>query len=170
MKKYHLISIIALTTVLVYAQEPASLAQGTPLSGNVHGFIRVEQSPYVVTDNLTVEENQVLVIEPGVKLQFAPGTGLYVKGQFVAAGTSENEVEFVSAAGDSKNGSWKGVFITGSEASEIRNASISGAENGIAVENSSATIQFSKFANTSSRGVYAKNSKVSISGCLFEKK
>lgn len=169
MKKYHLISIIALTTVLVYAQEPASLAQGTPLSGNVHGFIRVEQSPYVVTDNLTVEENQVLVIEPGVKLQFAPGTGLYVKGQFVAAGTSENEVEFVSAAGDSKNGSWKGVFITGSEASEIRNASISGAENGIAVENSSATIQFSKFANTSSRGVYAKNSKVSISGCLFEK-
>lgn len=169
MKKNHLISIIALTTVLVYAQEPASLAQGTPLSGNVHGFIRVEQSPYVVTDNLTVEENQVLVIEPGVKLQFAPGTGLYVKGQFVAAGTSENEVEFVSAAGDSKNGSWKGVFITGSEESEIRNASISGAENGIAVENSSATILFSKFANTSSRGVYAKNSKVSISGCLFEK-
>ena len=78
MKKNHLISIIALTTVLVYAQEPASLAQDTPLSGNVHGFIRVEQSPYVVTDNLTVEENQVLVIEPGVKLQFAPGTGLYV--------------------------------------------------------------------------------------------
>ncbi|MBR4681087.1 MAG: right-handed parallel beta-helix repeat-containing protein [Fibrobacter sp.] len=169
MKNISLFSIIALTTALAYAQEPATPVQGTPLSGNVHGFIRVEQSPYLVTENLTVEENQVLVIEPGVKLQFAPGTGLYVKGQFVAAGTSESEVEFVSAASDSKNGSWKGIFITGKEQSEIRNANISGAENGIAVENSSATIQSSKIANTSSRGVYAKNSKVSISGCLFEK-
>ena len=169
MKKVSLLSIIALTTSLVYAQEPATPVQGTPLSGNVHGFIRVEQSPYLVTENLTVEENQVLVIEPGVKLQFAPGTGLYVKGQFVAAGTSENEVEFVSGSSNPQNGDWKGIFITGSEPSEIRNASISGAENGIAIENSAATIQSSRIEKTSSRGVYAKNSKVSISGCLFEK-
>ena len=169
MKKTSLISIIALTTTLVYAQEPATPVQGTPLSGNVHGFIRVEQSPYLVTENLTVEENQVLVIEPGVKLQFAPGTGLYVKGQFVAAGTSENEVEFVSGSSNPQNGDWKGIFITGSEPSEIRSASISGAENGVAIENSAATIQSSKIANTSGRGVYAKNSKVSISGTIFEK-
>ena len=169
MKNVSLFSIIALTTTLIYAQEPGTPVQGTPLSGNVHGFIKVEQSPYLVNENLTVEENQVLVIEPGVKLQFAPGTGIYVKGQFVAAGTKGNEIEFVSASADSQNGNWKGIFITGNEQSEIRNALVSGAANGIAIENSSANIQSSKIENTSNRGVYAKNSKVSISGCQFEK-
>ena len=166
MKNGFLFSVIALTTVFAYAQEPS--VQGTPLSGSVHGFIRVDQSPYAVTGDITVEQNQVLVIEPGVKLQFAPGTGLYVKGQFVAAGLDDNEIEFVSA-GNSKDGAWKGIFITGNEPSEIRGSIIIGAENGIAIENSEASILSSRIKETSSRGVYAKNSKVTISGTQFTK-
>ena len=167
MKKGFLFSIIALTTVFAYAQEPSALVQGTPLSGSVHGFIKVDQSPYTITEDITVEPNQVLVIEPGVKLQFAPGTGLYVKGQFVAAGLGDDEVVFVSAANNPQNGDWKGIFITGSEPSEIRGSVIVGAENGIVVENSAANILSSKIKETSNRGVYAKNSKVAISGTQF---
>ena len=135
MKNLSLFSIIALTTTLAYAQEPATpvqdttkavpaespkaapatLAEGTPIGGSIHGFIKAEQSPYLVTEDLTVEANQVLVIVPGVKLQFAPGTGLYVKGQLVVAGT----VEFVSASSVPQNGDWKGIFLTGTESSEI---------------------------------------------------
>lgn len=169
MKNSVFFSIIALTTVLAYAQEPSALGQGTPLSGSVHGFIKVDQSPYTVTGDITVEPNQVLVIEPGVRLQFAPGTGLYVKGQFVAAGLDDNEIEFVSAASNPKNGDWKGIFITGSEPSEIRGSVIIGAENGIAIENSAASILSSRIKETSNRGVYAKNSKVTISGTQFTK-
>ena len=185
MKNLSLFSLIALTTTLAYAQEPATpvqdttkavpaespkaapatLAEGTPIGGSIHGFIKAEQSPYLVTEDLTVEANQVLVIVPGVKLQFAPGTGLYVKGQLVVAGT----VEFVSASSVPQNGDWKGIFLTGTESSEIRNAVISGAANGIVAENTTASILSSKIEKTSSRGVYAKNSKISISGSQFEK-
>ena len=188
MKKFSLFSIIALTTTLAYAQEPAApvqdstkvpatetsaqeaatpakLAEGTPIGGAIRGFIKAEQSPYVVTEDLTVEENQVLLIAPGVKLQFAPGTGLYVKGQLVVAGT----VEFVAASSNPQNGDWKGIFLSGTESSEIRNATISGAANGIVAENTSVSILSSKIEKTSSRGVYARNSKISISGTQFEK-
>ena len=187
MKNISLFSIIALTTTLAYAQEPAvpvqdstkapaaestapvaapvSLAEGTPIGGAIRGFIKADQSPYLVTEDLTVESNQVLVIVPGVKLQFAPGTGLYVKGQLVVAGT----VEFVSASNVPQNGDWKGIFLTGTESSEIRNAIISGAANGIVAENTIVSILSSKIEKTSGRGVYAKNSKVSISGSQFEK-
>ncbi|MBR5411652.1 MAG: right-handed parallel beta-helix repeat-containing protein [Fibrobacter sp.] len=165
MKNISLFSIIALTTTLVFAQEPAAPVQGTPINGPVHGFIKAEQSPYLVTQDLTVESNQVLVIVPGVKLQFAPGTGLYVKGQLVVAGT----VEFVSASSNPQSGDWKGIFLTGSESSEIRNAVISGAANGIVAENTNVSILSSKIEKTSGRGVYAKNSKISISGSQFEK-
>ena len=190
MKNSSLFSIIALTTTLAYAQEPATpvqdstkvpaaessaqvatapeaiqLAKGTPIGGAIHGFIKAEQSPYLVTEDLTVEENQVLVIVPGVTLQFAPGTGLYVKGQLVVAGV----VEFVSALKTSQNGDWKGIFLTGKEPSEIRNAVISGAANGIVAENTTVSILSSKIEKSSGRGVYAKNSKISISGCEFEK-
>lgn len=167
MKNAFLFSIIALTSIFAHAQEQSSLIQGTPLSGPVHGFIRVDQSPYTVTDDITVEENQVLVVEPGVELQFAPGTGLYVKGQFVAAGFDNEEIKFVSAASNPRHGDWKGIFITGSEPSEIRNTTIDGAANGLVIENSTASILSSKIKNTSSRGVYAKNSKVTISGMQF---
>ena len=165
MKNISLFSIIALTTALAYAQEPAAPVQGTPINGSVRGFIKAEQSPYLVTEDLTVEDGQVLVIVPGVKLQFAPGTGLYVKGQLVVAG----EAEFVSASATPQNGDWKGIFLSGSESSEIRNATISGAANGIVAENTSVSILSSKIEKTSGRGVYAKNSKVSISGSQFEK-
>ena len=183
MKNLSLFSIIALTTTLAYAQEPAvpvqdstkapaaeqqapvSLAEGTPIGGSIRGFIKADKSPYLVTEDLTVESNQVLVIVPGVKLQFAPGTGLYVKGQLVVAGT----VEFVSASGVPQNGDWKGIFLTGTEPSEIRNAVISGAANGIVAENTNVSILSSKIEKTSGRGVYAKNSKISINGSQFEK-
>ena len=190
MKNTTFFSIIALTSTLAYAQEPATpvqdstkapatelnaqvaaapthakLAEGTHIGGAVRGFIKAEQSPYLVTEDLTVEENQVLLIAPGVKLQFAPGTGLYAKGQLVVAGT----VEFVSASSNPQNGDWKGIFLSGTESSEIRNALISGAANGIVAENTTISILSSKIEKTSSRGVYAKNSKIFISGTQFEK-
>ena len=189
MRNTSLFSIIALTTTLAYAQEPVTpvqdsakapvaepsalvaapetlqLAEGTPIGGAIHGFIKAEQSPYLVTEDLTVEENQVLVIVPGVTLQFAPGTGLYVKGQLVVA----DAVEFISASKAPQNGDWKGIFLTGKEPSEIRNAVISGAANGIVAENTTVSILSCKIEKTTGRGVYAKNSKISISGAQFEK-
>ena len=143
------------------------LAEGTPLGGSIHGFLKSDQSPYLVTENLSVDENNTLVIEPGVTLLFTPGTALYVKGQLVVAGAQNNMVQFRSASSMPKSGDWQGIFISGQEQSEIRNAAVSDAANGIAIENGNLSILSSKIEKSSNRGVYAKNSKLTINGSQF---
>ena len=153
-----------LDSAIVPKQPQTKMAEGTPLKGAIHDFIKADRSPYVVTEDITVEEDNVLVIEPGVVMQFAPGTGLYVKGQLVVAGTPLNNVVFRSAVIPAQSGDWKGIFVTGENPSEIRNATINGAVTGLVVENGSLKLHSSKIEETLSRGVYAKNSRISISG------
>ena len=143
------------------------MEDGTELKGELHGFLKADQSPYFVSEDVVIEQNSALIIEPGVELLFAPGTGLYAKGQIVVAGTRYNEVQFRSAMKMPKNGDWKGIFISGEQPSEIRNAVVSGASTGIVVENGELNIQSSKIEKTSSRGVYAKNSKIAVNSSQF---
>ena len=143
------------------------LSEGTPINGTIQGFLKADQSPYLVNGNITVEANTVLIIESGVVLQFAPGTGLYVKGQLVTAGTRFNPVRFRSASIPPRYGDWNGIFLSGNEPSEIKNAIITGAAYGIALENTSLVLQSSTVEKTMGRGIYAKNSNISLSECQF---
>ena len=149
---------------------PPSLLAGTEISGAIHGFLKTDQSPYLVTGDLSVAPNATLVIEPGVVLYFKTGTGLYVnKGQLVIAGSKTSPVQMRSAFDRPRSGDWKGVFITGDERAEIRNLQISDAEVAIAVENGSMDLQSTSVENTSVRGVFARNSEVKVSDCEFSK-
>ena len=152
------------------ATPPPSLLAGTEISGAVHGFMKVDKSPYLVTGDLSVAPNTALVIEPGVVLYFKTGTGLYVnKGQLVIAGSKTLPVQMRSAFDRPKSGDWKGVFISGDERAEIRNLQISDAEVAIAVENGSMDLQNTSVENTSVRGVFARNSEIKVSDCEFSK-
>lgn len=44
----------------------------------------VAESPYLLRDDLLVERNAELVIEPGVEVRFAPMVGITVRGKLVA--------------------------------------------------------------------------------------
>lgn len=151
----------------VAAPEPvqAELFQGTEIQGEVHGFLKAENSPYLAKSDLSIPQNSALVIEPGVTIYFAPGTGISSKGQLVVAGSSSAPVQFLSANKSPKAGEWKGIFVTGDNRAEIRNLIVSHAEAGIAIENGAASIQNTKVENTSVRGIYARNADVNISDC-----
>ena len=149
---------------------PPSPLTGTEISGAIHGFLKTDQSPYLVTGDLSIAPNATLVIEPGVVLYFRTGTGLYVnKGQLVIAGSKISPVQMRSAFDRPRSGDWKGVFITGDERAEIRNLQISDAEVAIAVENGSMDLQNVSVENTSVRGVFARNSEIKVSDCEFSK-
>jgi chemotaxis protein histidine kinase CheA len=61
---------------------PPTLLEGTEIAGDIHGFLKLDKSPYLATDMLIVFPNMSLVVEPGVIIYFKPGTGLQVnKGQ-----------------------------------------------------------------------------------------
>ena len=149
---------------------PPSLLEGTPISGEIHGFLKLDQSPYLATENLVVPPNMTLVIEPGVIIYFKPGTGLLVnKSQLVIAGSKISPVQFRSAYDRPSAGDWNGVTITGDQRAEIRNIQISDATVAIAIENGSMDLQSAIIENTSVRGIYARNASVSIVDCGFDK-
>ena len=147
---------------------PPTLLEGTELAGEIHGFLKTDKSPYLVTGDLIVAPNTSFIIEPGVVLYFKPGTGLQVnKGQLVIAGSKISPVTLRSAYDRPTAGDWKGITITGEDRAEIRNVQISDAAAGIAVENGSVNLQGATIENTSVRGIYARNASVSASDCEF---
>ncbi len=147
---------------------PPTLLEGTEIAGDIHGFLKLDKSPYLATDMLIVSPNMSLVVEPGVIIYFKPGTGLQVnKGQLVIAGSAVSPVTFRSAYDRPKAGDWLGVTITGDQRAEIRNVQISDAAVGIAVENGSMDIKDAKIENTSIRGVYARNASIAVSDVEF---
>ncbi len=141
---------------------------GTQIGGPTHGMLLAEHSPYLVSSNIIVEENQALYIQSGVTLLFAPGTGIYVNnGQLVASGNSTAPVIFRSSIEPAKAGAWKGIFLTGEQPFNMRNVIITDAESGIAIEKGNLNLQVSKIQNTSSRGIYVRDGEAVIMGCEF---
>ncbi|XP_068632960.1 protein bark beetle isoform X2 [Battus philenor] len=53
-------------------------------------------SPYLLRDDLLVEREAELVIEPGVELKFAPMVGITVRGKLVAVGKHDSKITFTS--------------------------------------------------------------------------
>lgn len=140
------------------------MATGTPIQGDISGFIKADQSPYLVTGDITINSNSAVIIEPGVVLQFTPGTGIYSQGQFVIAGSENQKVELRSAL---KGKSWKGLFISSDSLASIKSTIVDGAENGITIENGSLEIQSAEIENCSARGIYAKNTTLTIDQVQF---
>ena len=114
----------------------ASPMPGTAVSGNIttNTVWTVENSPYVVTGDITVYSstrspysdtapNQAtLTLEPGVEVRFEQGTGLYVgkasslsaygyHGALYAQATSDEPIIFTSNADTPAPGEWKGIYF-----------------------------------------------------------
>ncbi|XP_061730021.1 protein bark beetle isoform X1 [Cydia pomonella] len=57
---------------------------------------RSEGSPYLLRDDLLVEREAELVVEPGVEVRFAPMIGITVRGRLIAVGAHQNGITFTS--------------------------------------------------------------------------
>lgn len=136
------------------------------LSGAVSGFLKAENSPYVVKETIVVPEGNALVIDQGVTLYFEFGTGIDVCGGALSVtGEDGNPVSFEPAQ---DGGKWNGISITGNNSADINNAKINGAEIAVAVENGSADIRNSDILN-STVGVSAKAAKVNVQSSRIAK-
>lgn len=57
-----------------------SYTEFNDVSINSERILRSSESPYSVREHITVEKNGKLIIEPGVRLEFAPTVGITVRG------------------------------------------------------------------------------------------
>lgn len=55
-----------------------------------------DNSPYLLRDDLLLERDAELVIEPGVEVRFAPMIGITVRGKLIAVGDHQSKVTFTS--------------------------------------------------------------------------
>ena len=79
----------------------------TEISGELTGTLLKNDSPYLVTGNISVNAGITLLIEPGVVIFFKDQTGLYILGGIKASGTKENRIQFQAF-----NEGWDGIHAT----------------------------------------------------------
>ncbi len=84
---------------------------GTSLSGEISGVLSLALSPYIVNDNIFLNNDESLIIEPGVKLFFDGEYEFLINGCLTAIGTETDSILFTAI--DHFNG-WRGITIQNS--------------------------------------------------------
>lgn len=74
-----------------------SISAETPLSGDIGGkTFEPAGNPYIVSDNILVQEGQTTTIMPGCVFLFQPFSGMIVDGDLVVKGTLEKPIVFTT--------------------------------------------------------------------------
>lgn len=94
----------------------ASLNAQTYVSGQVSGTWTKANSPYIVTDDITVSYWRSLIIESGVKVLFRSGKEFNIYGEIQALGSESDSVIFSHNHPDS---TWGGFYISGSRSGSL---------------------------------------------------
>ena len=143
-----------------------ALSFGATIGGSISGFLKVDDSPYIVTETLVLGEGKALVVEAGTQLHFMPETGLDVQGGSLLVMGSSNQPVFFKSAVEGKK--WNGISISSTKPAEFSMFSIQNAEIGIAVENGSITLSDGNFENSAHIGFFLKSGEADIQRCSFD--
>lgn len=87
--------------VLVWTNFWHAVGALTEINGAVYtdnGILQWTNSPYIVTNDIVVEESGKLTIQPGVELRFAPGVGITVRGVLQAEGNAYKRIVMTNAS------------------------------------------------------------------------
>lgn len=67
---------------------------------------------FIITADVTVDEGTTLTIEAGVTLEFVANTFLQVDGQLIARGTEDDPIRFTSTSSTPSPGDWGYIYFT----------------------------------------------------------
>lgn len=89
----------------IYYTEPTTLVNTSTISNNgglheLHGgrvvrgerILSISKSPYLLREDLFIERDGKLIIEPGVKIRFGPMVGITIRGIIIAKVMINNRV------------------------------------------------------------------------------
>ena len=104
---------------------------GTDVSGTWVGQWNLTDSPFIVTENVTIPPHGALKIMPGVVVKFDPGTSLIVEGELNASGTTSQRITFTSNLATPTIGSWHGIIFKLTGRGIVANSEIKYAQDGV---------------------------------------
>jgi len=98
-------------------------------------------SPFIVSNNVTVNPGVTLTVEPGVQVRFGDNFWITVNGKIIADGTDDRTILFTSDNPNASVGSWGTILINGTQQSSITHCIIEYGTNGITLEGGSLNLQ-----------------------------
>jgi parallel beta-helix repeat protein len=143
-------------------QAPPTYIAGTVYDGS-GGPWTTANSPYIVVENVTVPQGELLTIEPGVVVKFDGFYNIFVEGTLNATGTSSNRITFTSNKSNPSTLDWEGIqiYIAGKAYLGFSDISYSGL--GVRAIYSSNNIIFNNtFSNNYVSGIYLTSSSHNI--------
>lgn len=161
----YIVLILALSHLFIL---PNSLAGGPTY---VHGILgsedwTVQNSPYVITDDVALPSDHDLTVEAGVVIRFNEGTNLFAAGRLVVYGTETEKVTFTSNSSSPAKGDWGGLVFHGE--ANISWAVITYATQGIrAEEGASVRLENVEIYGILGSAVLASQSSIEIENCQF---
>ena len=151
--------IMAALHVSAFAVDEGALKKSI-IGGTLTGFLKKDNSPYLVNETIVVPEGKALVVEAGTALYFAEGTGLDVRGGSIAIMGEKGNAVTMTSAEDGKM--WNGITVTGAKRSEIQGTNIENAMFGIAVESGSLDVRDGVISRADRAGVFVRNGSVAL--------
>ncbi len=98
-------------------------------------------SPFILSNSITVQSGVTLTIEPGVQVRFGGNFTLTVNGRIIADGTDERRIQFTSNSLNPSMGDWETILISNADNSSITRCIIEYGTNGVTLESGSLTLQ-----------------------------
>jgi len=119
-------------------------------------------SPFVVSNNVTVLSTATLTIEPGVEVRFGGAFWIIVEGRLNAIGTQNNNITFTSNKEQPEPGDWGTIKFIGANQSTLAYCLVKYATNGTTVENGNLVIQNSEISENSQNGITIIKGQVEV--------
>ncbi len=118
-------------------------------------------SPFVLSNNLTIMSGVTLTLEPGVEVRFGGDFSLFVEGRIVAIGTSDRKILFTSNDLEG-NTTWGTILINGLQQSTFADCIIEYGTDGITCEDGFLEIESSFIQSNSENGIVINNGTVTV--------
>jgi len=177
------ISIMLLASIIVLSGLMTVGVQNASAVTFVEGHVTVDttwtvaDAPYVVSNDIYVDDGATLTIEPGVEIRFGGAFNIFVDGNLSAIGTSDDEIIFTSnkltpAPGDWNTIDFDGTGFRGAEYTSLhmKHCLVEYAEHGVTLDSwGRGDVISCDFVNNSESGVHVMdNSNVLIKGNVLK--
>jgi parallel beta-helix repeat protein len=159
--KTSILSVLVILSTLVLG---VNINHSPVLATYVEGFLdrdtvwSLTDSPLLLTNDLIVNSNVTLTIEPGVEVRFGGNFSLIVEGNLYAVGMEENNITFSSNKNSPEAGDWGSLSFRFSPNSSLRYISVKYASRGIFAEGANLKLQNCYISESSKDGIFLLSS------------
>jgi hypothetical protein len=106
------------------AQAPPTYVLGTIYDGS-GGPWTIGNSPYIIIGNVTIPQNELLTIDPGVDVKFDGFYNIFIDGSLNATGLPSDRISFTSNKSIPAAGDWDQIRINSTGNADIKYCDVS---------------------------------------------